>query len=94
MLLSEIGTEAPRPFPIFADNQSAITLTKDNTFHSRTKHIDIPYHYVREAVEKGNLCLDYVKTDSNLADIFTKPLGQTKSKTFSQMLGLAWLPNV
>ena len=55
MLLSEIGADSPRPFPIFANNQSMITLTKDNAFHSRTKHIDIPYHYVREAVEKGDL---------------------------------------
>ena len=39
------------------------------------KHIDIPYHYVHEVVEKGDLQLNYVQTDSNLADIFTKPLG-------------------
>ena len=75
MLLSEIGAEAPRPFPILADNQSAIALTKDNAFHSCTKHIDIPYHYVREAVEKGDLRLNCVQTDLNLANIFTKPLG-------------------
>ena len=74
MLFSEIGIEAPQPFPLSADNQSAITLTKDNTFHSCTKHIDIPYHYVHEAIEKGNLRLNYVKTDLNLADVFTKPL--------------------
>ena len=94
MLLSEIQVEAPWPFPILANNQSAIALTKDNTFHSRTKHIDIPYHYVREAVENGDLRLDYVKTDSNLADVFTKPLGRAKTETFSRMLGLAWLPDV
>ena len=94
MLLSEIGAEVPRPFPILADNQSAIALTKDNAFHSRTKHIDIPYHYVREAVDKGDLRLDYVKTDSNLADVFTKPLGRAKCETFSRMLGLVRLPDV
>ena len=75
MLLSEIGAEAPRPFPILTNNQSAIALTKDNVFHSHTKHIDIPYHYAREAVEKGDLRLDYMQTDLNLADFFTKPLG-------------------
>jgi hypothetical protein len=94
MLLSEIGEEAPRPFPILADNQSAIALTKDNAFHSRTKHIDIPYHYVREAVENGDLRLNYVQTDSNLADVFTKALGRAKCETFSRMLGLVRLPNV
>ena len=94
MLLSEIGIEAPWPFPILADNLSAIALSKDNAFHSRTKHIDIPYHYVREAVENGDLRLNYVKSDANLADVFTKPLGRAKVETFSQMLGLARLPNV
>jgi hypothetical protein len=94
MLLSEIGVEAPWPFPILANNQSAIALSKDNTFHSRTKHIDIPYHYVREAVENSDLCLDYLKTDENLADIFTKALGQPKCEMFLKMLGLARLPNI
>jgi hypothetical protein len=74
MLLSEIREEAPRPFLILANNQSAIALTKDNAFHSCTKHINIPYHYVREAMENGDLQLDYVQTDSNLADVFTKAL--------------------
>ena len=94
MLFLEIGIEEPQPFLLSANNQSAIALMKDNAFHSHMKHINIPYHYVCEAVEKGDLCLDYVKTDLNLADVFTKPLGRVKSKTFSWMLGLARLPNV
>jgi hypothetical protein len=55
MLLLEIGVDVPRPFPLLADNMSAIALTKDNAFHSRTKHIDIHYHYIRKAVENGDL---------------------------------------
>ena len=46
MLLTNIGTESPQPFPLFANNLSVIALSKDNAFHSRTKHIDIQYHYV------------------------------------------------
>ena len=94
MLLSEIGVEPPRPFPVLADNMSAIALSKDNAFHSRTKHIDIPYHYIREAVEVGDLRLDYVKTDENLADVFTKALARPKVELFSRMLGLSRLPSV
>jgi hypothetical protein len=85
---------APRPFPLLADNQSSIALTKDNAFHSRTKHIDIQYHYIREAVENDDLQLIYVQTDSNLADVFTKPLARPKVETFSRMLGLSRLPDV
>jgi hypothetical protein len=93
MLLSEIGVEPPRPFPVLANNLSAIALSKDNTFHLQTKHIDIPYHYICEAIEIGDLRLDYVKTDANLADVFTKALARPKVELFSHMLGLSCLPN-
>jgi hypothetical protein len=65
----------------------------DNAFHSRTKHIDIPYHNICEAIEIGDLHLDYVKTDANLADVFTKALARPKVELFSRMLGLSCLPN-
>ena len=43
--------------------------------HSRTKHIDIRHHFIKEYVENHDICLEYVKTEDQLADIFTKPLG-------------------
>ena len=55
------------------DNQGAIALSKNPVKHSKAKHIDIRYHFVRECHEKGLLDLKYVPSDSNYADIFTKP---------------------
>ena len=93
MLLSEIGVEPPRPFPVLTNNMSAIVLSKDNAFHSQTKHINIPYHYIHKAIEVSDLRLDYVKTDENLADVFMKALARPKVELFLHMLGLSHLPS-
>jgi hypothetical protein len=73
---------------ISCDNQGAIALAKDNKFHARTKHIDLRYHFIREAVEDGKIEVKYVPTDDNVSDIFTKPLPRPKFAKFVEMLGL------
>ncbi|KAG5864215.1 hypothetical protein JTB14_031796 [Gonioctena quinquepunctata] len=60
------------------DNQSAIKLANNPEFHKRTKHIDIKYHFVREASENGVVKIDYVESNLQLADILTKPLTKEK----------------
>jgi len=55
------------------DNQGALALSKNPTKHSKAKHIDIRYHFVRECYEKGVLELEYIPSNDNYADIFTKP---------------------
>jgi hypothetical protein len=70
------------------NNQGAITLSKDNKFHTRTKHIDIKYHFIREAVEDKKIEVIYIPTDDNTSDIFTKPLTKLKFCRFVEMLGL------
>ena len=60
--------------PIRCDNKSTICLSKNLVLHSRTKHIGIRYHFLKEHVTNKNIMLDYVCTDEQLADIFTKPL--------------------
>ena len=49
-------------------------MTKNANQHSKTKHIEIRYHFLRDHFEKGDIDIDYVSTDLQLADIFTKPL--------------------
>ncbi|GKU87574.1 hypothetical protein SLEP1_g1955 [Rubroshorea leprosula] len=62
--------------PIRCDNTSTINLTRNPIQHSRTKHIEIKYHFIREHVNNGDLTLEFVKTENQLADIFTKPLNE------------------
>jgi hypothetical protein len=60
--------------PIYSDNQACIALAKDPVAHSRTKHIDVRYHYIRELVVGGKTTVDYCPTADMTADILTKPL--------------------
>nr|GEW53635.1 hypothetical protein [Tanacetum cinerariifolium] len=60
--------------PLYCDNRSAIALCCNNVQHSRSKHIDIRHHFIREQVEKGVVTLYFMTTDYQLADIFTKAL--------------------
>jgi len=61
---------------IFCDNLSAINLSKNPINHSRTKHIDIRHHFLRDSIEKDIINLDFVSFENQLADIFTKPLNE------------------
>ncbi|CAM8923569.1 unnamed protein product [Rhodiola kirilowii] len=59
---------------LYRDNMSAISISKNPVQHSRTKHIDIRHHFIRELVEKKIITLTHVSTEKQLADIFTKVL--------------------
>ncbi|GJZ97157.1 retrovirus-related pol polyprotein from transposon TNT 1-94 [Tanacetum coccineum] len=60
--------------PLYCDNKSAIALCCNNVQHSRAKHIDVRYHFIKEQVENGIVELYFVRTDYQLADNFTKLL--------------------
>ena len=57
---------------INCDNQGSITLTKDNKFHMKMKHIDVWYHFIWECIEDGKLKVKYIPTADNIPDIFTR----------------------
>ena len=60
------------------NNQTAIKLAEDETSHKRTKHIDVKYKYMREEQESDTICVEYVPSEENLADFFTKPLAHVQ----------------
>ena len=74
--------------PIFCDNTSAILITQNPVMHSRTKHIDVRYHFIRDHIEKGNVELHFIPTENQLADIFTKPLDDRTLKRLVSELGM------
>ena len=59
---------------VFYDNTSAINLSKNPVQHSKSKHIEIRYHFIQDLVEDKVVCLEFIHTDNQKANIFTKPL--------------------
>ena len=76
------------PIQLYSDSQSAIALTRDGSYHARTKHIDIWYHFIRFVVQNGSINLIYCHTENMTADILTKALQNMKAKHFATLLSL------
>ncbi|GJY03085.1 retrovirus-related pol polyprotein from transposon TNT 1-94 [Tanacetum coccineum] len=74
--------------PMYCDNKSAIALCCNNVQHSRSKHIDIRFHFIKEQVENRVVELYFVNTEYQLADIFTKALGREIIKFLINKLGM------
>jgi transposase InsO family protein len=91
-LLRSIGrsgcTGGARAVRILGDNQSALRLVANPEFHSRSKHIDVQYHYTRELVEDGVVSVEYVPTAEMAADCLTKPLKRTQFEVNVATMGL------
>lgn len=86
---SEIGRGFnDRPLPIYVDNQAAIQMSQDPVYMSKTKHIDIAAHHIRDEVSKGKLHLLKIDGKSNPADILTKPLPSELHYRCIQFLGM------
>ena len=74
--------------PIKCDNTSAISITKNPMQHSRTKHIDVRHHFIRDHVEKGDVSISFISTDYQWAAIFTKPLPEDKFTFIRREIGM------
>nr|GFC07968.1 retrovirus-related Pol polyprotein from transposon TNT 1-94 [Tanacetum cinerariifolium] len=74
--------------PIYCNLKSAIAISCNLVQHSRTKHIAVRYHFIKEHVEKGTIELYFVKTDYQLADIFTKALSADRFNYLVRRLGM------
>ena len=86
--LTNIQVEYDEPIPIYYDNTSAISISKNLVMHSKTKHIPINYHSLGEKVAEKNIIVEYVGTKEQVADIFTKPLPQEAFEYLHERLGV------
>jgi hypothetical protein len=91
-LLRDLGrgryTGEEHAMRIYSDNQGALRLIGNPEFHSRSKHIDVQYHYVRELKEAGTIEVEYIPTEEMAADCLTKPLKRQKLIENLKMVGL------
>ena len=87
-LIAEIFYPLTDPTPLLSDNQSTIALTQDHQYHTRSKHIDIRYHFIRWMVEDGTIRLVYCPMEDMVMDTLMKVLLSMKVKHFASELGL------
>jgi hypothetical protein len=90
--LQDIKITFKEPAIIHCDNTSMISLSKNPVQHSKSKHIPIKYHYLRDQAENKNIKLEYVPTQEHVEDIFTKPLSRDVFEYLRQKLGVILLP--
>ena len=74
--------------PVFCDNTSVINITKNPVQHSRTKHIEIRHHFIRDHVLKNDISIEFVDSLNQIADIFTKPLNEAQFVKIRRELGM------
>ena len=85
-LLAELGFQYDAPTPLFLDNRGAIATALAQVNHSRTKHIDIHHHYIRDHVADKTIKVIHVPSNDNLADLFTKALPRLRFDFLCQLL--------
>ncbi|CAI5533741.1 unnamed protein product [Closterium sp. Naga37s-1] len=87
-LLTDLGERPRSPPVLYVDNKAAIALCQEHRLEHRTKHIALRYFLARELQQRGQLCLSYVATRANTADVFTKALQPCDHQRFCTVLGL------
>ena len=90
--LQDIKIVFEEPITIYCDNTSAISLSKNPVQHSKSKHIPIKFHYLREQVANKNIKLEHVSTQEQVADVFTKPLSKDVFEYLRKILGVVSSP--
>ncbi|CAI7823011.1 unnamed protein product [Closterium sp. NIES-53] len=90
-LLTDLGEHPRSPPVLYVDNKAMIALCQEHRLEHRTKHITLRYFLARELQQRGQLCLAYVATRANIADIFTKALPPGDHQRFSTVLGLGMI---
>jgi hypothetical protein len=92
-LMSDVGLEQKKATLIMCDNQGAIALMKNPIHHSRSKHIDIQHHFIREKVEVEVIEMKYISTERMVADVLTKALAKPRHEVLRKEMGLTLFNN-
>ena len=87
-LANEFDEPTKTPMKIHCDNQGAIKLASNNEFHARIKRINNRYHFVRTLIRNEDVVLQYIPTDENLADVFTRAPPRTRLEKLRDKMGL------
>ncbi|KAI3455099.1 hypothetical protein Pfo_011762 [Paulownia fortunei] len=88
IILEDLNIRWDGPMRLYCDNKSAINIAHNPVQHDRTKHIEIDRHFIKEKLESGLICIPYMPTHYQLADVLTKGLSSTAFQTKVSKLGM------
>ena len=91
--LEDLEVKYADPIPLHCDNNSAISVSKNPVLHSRTKHIPIKCHFLREKVTNIVVQLNFIPSTEQIVDICTKPLPKTQFEYLHQKLRIIYYSN-
>jgi len=83
-ILDELKVSSPSPIKAYCDNKAAISIAHNPVLHDRTKHVEVDKHFIKEKIEIGQICMTYIPTDEQIADVLTKGLSK---KQFEKLTG-------
>ncbi|CAH2105387.1 unnamed protein product [Euphydryas editha] len=87
-LINDVFVEVYRPVKIYEDSSGVVAISKYRNFTKNSNHIEVHYHFIHENVKQGNIEVVKIGSENNIADIFTKALGNVKFIKFREMLNL------
>lgn len=87
-LLTELGFKASIPMTLWCDNKTTMHIASNLAFHEKTKHIEVNCHFIWEKLQSGLILPTHIWTGEQLADIFTKPLGNGRIEYICDQLGM------
>ena len=87
-VLGELKISTPTPIKVYCDNKAAISIAHNPILHDRTKHVEVDKHFIKEKIDSGVICMSYIPTASQTADILTKGLPKGLHEIFVNKLAM------
>ena len=86
--MKELRMTTEFPMKLYCDNKAAVSIAHNPVQHDRTKHVEIDRHFIKEKIENGLVCMTYISSREQLADVLTKGLPGQQFQEFVGKLGM------